>query len=629
MSLLLEALKKAEQKKQLLEQHQSQDSNNAPVDHNASTEQQPNKTNIEDSDEAIGEENSLDLDISDELGELGDELDFEVAAEYADEIDVKESDKTASLANTISQETISHESISEPLSFSEKSPITTTETEQELESESDSSISKNTEENTPQDSDPIDNTQELNNSSENKQPDSQQQTTGISPPTELHQNNNKLNNTPSADALNQLIQQQNNSIKKSSRTTILLLILLGLVLVLSSGYHLYTKLLQNPDIAKMSYLDFFDQSNPENEFYEDLPPDTDTEINTTNPVETPIKPNLKTNSQLDSQAKLNLPLEAEIQKVEIDQTSAISSVVTKENVETAIESSTNKQIPEQKNTIPREPKVESKINQNQNLDEQITLINDDDQNTWADVKLSQEELSQPQNDSLDKPQDSSNNNKTSGNVQLHQETNNLFRISKRRITSKVLSLTQQAYQLYQQGKYQQAKKIYQQVLTQKPNYQDALLGLAAIAIHNNQSLKAKQYYQHVLNNYPDNPTASIALNQIKRTISPLETEHTLKNKLKSDPENILFQSSIGNFYASQERWKLAQTHYFNAFSLDTSNIINCYNLAISLDNLGKTKQAIKYYNKALRLADADKNLLVPFKQQVLTTRIQQLQRQSK
>ncbi|MGH8645397.1 MAG: tetratricopeptide repeat protein, partial [Gammaproteobacteria bacterium] len=61
--------------------------------------------------------------------------------------------------------------------------------------------------------------------------------------------------------------------------------------------------------------------------------------------------------------------------------------------------------------------------------------------------------------------------------------------------------------------------------------------------------------------------------------------------------------SLGNFYARRSRWPEAQQAYFSAFSADEDNPEYAYNLAVSLDQLGKANAASQYYQKAVILSD--------------------------
>ncbi|MCK5362085.1 MAG: hypothetical protein KAR22_03910, partial [Gammaproteobacteria bacterium] len=54
--------------------------------------------------------------------------------------------------------------------------------------------------------------------------------------------------------------------------------------------------------------------------------------------------------------------------------------------------------------------------------------------------------------------------------------------------------------------------------------------------------------------------------------------------------------------AEQNRWGEAQSAYFDAYRLQDGNPDYAYNLAVSLDQLGKAAAAAGYYRQALELA---------------------------
>ena len=52
-------------------------------------------------------------------------------------------------------------------------------------------------------------------------------------------------------------------------------------------------------------------------------------------------------------------------------------------------------------------------------------------------------------------------------------------------------------------------------------------------------------------------------------------------------------------YGNQQRWSEAQSAYFNALQLAKTDPDYAYNLAVSLEHLGKPEAAIAYYQRAL------------------------------
>jgi uncharacterized protein HemY len=65
--------------------------------------------------------------------------------------------------------------------------------------------------------------------------------------------------------------------------------------------------------------------------------------------------------------------------------------------------------------------------------------------------------------------------------------------------------------------------------------------------------------------------------------------------------------ALGNYYAERNQWSSAQQAYFDAYSLNAS-ADNAFNLAVSLDHMGKPKLALPYYQRALELASSNSNI---------------------
>jgi uncharacterized protein HemY len=72
--------------------------------------------------------------------------------------------------------------------------------------------------------------------------------------------------------------------------------------------------------------------------------------------------------------------------------------------------------------------------------------------------------------------------------------------------------------------------------------------------------------------------------------------------LREEPDAAHLHFTLGNMYAAQNRWGEAQSAYFGAYRLQAENPDYAYNLAVSLDELGKAAAAAGYYRRALELA---------------------------
>lgn len=204
----------------------------------------------------------------------------------------------------------------------------------------------------------------------------------------------------------------------------------------------------------------------------------------------------------------------------------------------------------------------------------------------------------------------------------------LIKISRNTSTDKSSVLINKAYQEYFAGNYDAAEKNYRVVLNKLPENRDALLGLAAIAIRKGHVRQAYANYLEVLRLYPRDSFAEAALINFKHSGDVVKNESLLKTFIQRKPENSFLYYSLGQLYAKQKLWPEAQQSFFNAYSIEPSNPDYAFNLAVSLDNIGQQKSAIDYYNVALELADNSTESFATnsFDKTVVISRIKELSR---
>ena len=162
-----------------------------------------------------------------------------------------------------------------------------------------------------------------------------------------------------------------------------------------------------------------------------------------------------------------------------------------------------------------------------------------------------------------------------------------------------------AYQAYTAGDDTKAQQLYKQVLQNEIRNIDAMLGLAAIAQRQNRMSDAENWYRKVLELDPRNPIAlSNSINSSLDTGNQSDNtaaESRLKDLLAQQPDNANLQAALGGLYADQNQWSSAQQAYFEAHRLAPANADYTFNLAASLDQMGKPKLALPYYKRTLEL----------------------------
>ncbi|GJM11938.1 MAG: hypothetical protein DHS20C12_03410 [Pseudohongiella sp.] len=168
-----------------------------------------------------------------------------------------------------------------------------------------------------------------------------------------------------------------------------------------------------------------------------------------------------------------------------------------------------------------------------------------------------------------------------------------------------------AYAAYQQGALDQAEVLYRQTLANDPRQRDALIGLASIAARNGDSTEALDLYSRLLSRNPSDPIARAGLMDLLPAGSSSEQEAEFKRLLIEYPAVAALSYAHGNFLASNQRWNEAQQAYFRALQLAktdaaVSGSVNpdyAFNLAVSLEHLNQREPALNYYREALEFSE--------------------------
>lgn len=174
-----------------------------------------------------------------------------------------------------------------------------------------------------------------------------------------------------------------------------------------------------------------------------------------------------------------------------------------------------------------------------------------------------------------------------------------------------------AYQAYSRGDDAAAQMQYRQVLQGDVRNVDALLGMAAIALRQVRYADANGWYRKVLEIEPRNAVALSAMASLQintesagpasGTVDYAGTESRIKSMLIQQPEAANLYAALGNLYAAQNQWPLAQAAYFNASRYAPDSVDYAFNLAVSLDQLNKSSLALAQYQRAQYLLDNPEN----------------------
>jgi len=178
----------------------------------------------------------------------------------------------------------------------------------------------------------------------------------------------------------------------------------------------------------------------------------------------------------------------------------------------------------------------------------------------------------------------------------------MIRISRSMRQADESRLVNEAFAAYQRGDLDLAKTRYEQAYVRSPDNRDVLLGLAAIASKNGDTIRAMQLYTYLVRLNPLDNVARAALLAFQQGDNVPASISSIKSMLFESPDQPSLYFSLGKLYAEQTRWSEAQQAFFDAYRLDSSNPDYALNLAVSLDRLGQSRSALDYYNAALQLA---------------------------
>jgi Flp pilus assembly protein TadD len=181
-----------------------------------------------------------------------------------------------------------------------------------------------------------------------------------------------------------------------------------------------------------------------------------------------------------------------------------------------------------------------------------------------------------------------------------------FKIKRRSTPDKLHPRLLRAYHAWRSGNLVAARRDYESVLKSEPRNRDALLGLGAIAVRNGRWDDASERYTTLLGLNPRDSIAQAGLIAVHENVDPLRGESQIKLLLREEPDAPHLHFTLGNLFAEQNRWGEAQSAYFDAYRLQSNNADYAYNVAVSLDQMGKAGAASDYYRLALALA-ADNN----------------------
>ncbi len=178
----------------------------------------------------------------------------------------------------------------------------------------------------------------------------------------------------------------------------------------------------------------------------------------------------------------------------------------------------------------------------------------------------------------------------------------LFRISRSHKPAAESLLITEAHAAYREGDIATAQMKYEQAFEQTPDNRDVLLGLAAVALRQGDTTRARTIYARLTRMNPLDNVARTALMSLQPGNNLAANISLIRYMLAATPDQPALHFNLGRLYAEQSRWPEAQQAFFDAYRLDAANPDYALNLAVSLDRLGQTRAALDFYRTAIDLS---------------------------
>lgn len=129
---------------------------------------------------------------------------------------------------------------------------------------------------------------------------------------------------------------------------------------------------------------------------------------------------------------------------------------------------------------------------------------------------------------------------------------------------------QQAAELEEQGKLAEAKAQYQAILESEPNHAKALLGMGRLLMNEGDVQRALQYLEQVPVVAEERKQADPLIARLKLQGGATQDESALREKVKSEPNNLEARFELAQALAAAEKYDEALAELLNIVKADRS-----------------------------------------------------------
>lgn len=157
-----------------------------------------------------------------------------------------------------------------------------------------------------------------------------------------------------------------------------------------------------------------------------------------------------------------------------------------------------------------------------------------------------------------------------------------------------------AYQALLLGHIETAVHIYKEILEREPNNRLAMFGYATSYHKNKQHDQALEAYEKVLEKYPDYTEAFNNFLILLGDEYPEQAIAELKELEVQNPKYAPIQAQLGVLYRKIGNKNRSVYHLKKAATISPRNIQYKYNLAVALDEIGKSRDAMIIYKQLIK-----------------------------
>ena len=126
----------------------------------------------------------------------------------------------------------------------------------------------------------------------------------------------------------------------------------------------------------------------------------------------------------------------------------------------------------------------------------------------------------------------------------------------------------EAARLEEEGKTTEARKAYQAILDSDPNHAKALLGLGRLAMNEGDSEAALQYLERVSLVDDERKEADRLIARLKLQSGAATNENALREKVKSNPNNLAARFELAQALAGIEKYEEALNEFLEIIRAD-------------------------------------------------------------